>query len=41
MVGAATEKARLPKLSLLLGTQSCLVTDDLWVLEMSEKYGGV
>ena len=36
IVGAATEKARLPIFSLVLGTKSCLETDDLTVLEISE-----
>ena len=33
----ATEKARLPIWSLVLGTKSCLEMDDLRVLEISEK----
>ena len=37
MVGTATEKACLPILSLVLGTKSCLETDDQRVLEISEK----
>ena len=37
IVGAATEKARLPIFSLVLGTKCCLEKDDLRVLEISEK----
>ena len=37
IVGAVTEKAHLPIFSLVLGTKSCLETDDLRVLERSEK----
>ena len=37
IVGAATEKARLPIFSLVLGTKSNLETDYLRVLEISEK----
>ena len=37
IVGAATEKARLPIFSLVLGTTCCLEKDDLRVLEISEK----
>ena len=37
IVGTATQKARLPILSLVFGTKSCLETDDLRVLEISEK----
>ena len=33
----ATEKVRLPIFSLVLGTKRCLETDDLRVLEISEK----
>ena len=37
IVGTATEKARLPIFSLVLGTKRCLETDDLRVQEISEK----
>ena len=37
IVGAATVKARLPTFSFVLGTKSCLETDELRVLEISEK----
>ena len=37
IVCAATEKARLPILSIVLGTPSCLKKDDLRVLEISNK----
>ena len=37
IVITATEKARLPIFSLVLGTKSCLETDDLRVLKISEK----
>ena len=38
MVDAATEKARLPIFSLVLGTKRCLEADNLRVLQISEKY---
>ena len=41
IVGAASEKARLPIFSLVLGTRSILEPDDLRVLEISEKYSRV
>ena len=37
IIGSATENAHLPILSLVLGTKSCLETDDPRVLEISEK----
>ena len=37
IVGSATEKARLPIFSFVLGTKSCLEMADLRVLEISEK----
>ena len=37
IVGVATEKARLPIFSLVLVTKSYLETDDLMVLDISEK----
>ena len=37
MMGAATEKARLPKLSFVLGIESCCEVDDLSCLGMLEK----
>ena len=37
IVGADTEKARLHMFSFVLGTERCLETDDLWVLELLEK----
>ena len=37
-LGAATEKARLPKLSFVLGTISCEI-DDLSCLEIFERCG--
>ena len=37
IVGAATEKARRPLLSLVLGTKICLETDDLRVPEIPLK----
>ena len=36
-LGAATEKARLPKLSFVLGTISCCEIDDLSCLEIFER----
>ena len=38
MMGAATEKARLPRFSLVLGIGSCCGVDDLSCLSMLEKY---
>ena len=35
--GAATEKARLPRFSLVLGIESCCEADDLSCLGMVEK----
>ena len=46
MIGAATEKARLPRFSFVLGIESCCEVDDLSCLGMLEKcrrlarYGG-
>ena len=37
IICAATEKAHLPIFSFVLGTKVCLETDDLRVLEISEK----
>ena len=37
MMGAATEKARLPRFSLVLEIESCCVVDDLSCLAMLEK----
>ena len=37
MVGTATEKARLPRFSLVLGMESCCGVDDLSCLGMLEK----
>ena len=37
MMGAATEKARLPRFSLDLGIESCCKVDDLSFLAMLEK----
>ena len=37
MSGAATEKERLPRLSLVLGIESCCEVDDLSCLGMLEK----
>ena len=37
MMGAATEKARLPKFSFVLGIESCCEVDDLSCLGMLEK----
>ena len=37
MMGAATEKARLPKFSLVLGIESCCEVDDLSCLDMLEN----
>ena len=41
MMGAAAEKARLPKFSLVLGIESCCEVDDmscLWMLEIAGDY---
>ena len=37
MMGAATEKARLPRFSFVLGIESCCELDDLSFLGMLEK----
>ena len=37
MIGAATEKARLPRFSLVLGIESCCEVDDLSCLGTLEK----
>ena len=37
MMGAATEKARLPRLSLVLGIESCCEVDDLSCLGIVRK----
>ena len=37
MMGAATEKARLPKFSFVPGIESCCGVDDLCCLGMLEK----
>ena len=37
IVGAATEKAHMPLFSLVLGTKRCMETDDLRILDISEK----
>ena len=37
MMGAATEKARLPRFRLVLGMESCCEVDDLSCLGMLEK----
>ena len=37
MMGAATEKTRLPRFSFVLGIESCCVVDDLSYLGMLEK----
>ena len=37
MMGAATENARLPRSSLVLGIESCCKVDDLSCLGMLEK----
>ena len=37
MMGAATEKARLPRFNLVLGIESCREVDDLSCLGMLEK----
>ena len=37
LIGAATEKARLPRFSLVLGIKSCCEVDDLSCLGMLEK----
>ena len=37
MIGAATEKARLPRFSLVLGIESFCEVDDLSCLGMLEK----
>ena len=36
-VGAAAEKARFQIFTLVYGTKGCLETDDLWILEISQK----
>ena len=41
IVDAATEKARLSVFNLVLGTRSCLETEDLRVLEISETCIGL
>ena len=38
MIGAATEKARLPRFCFVLGIESCCEVDDLSCLGMLEKY---
>ena len=40
-MGAATEKARLPRFSLVLGIESCCEVDDLSCLGMLEIYSMV
>ena len=43
-LGEATEKARLPKLSLVLGTLNCYEMDDLsciWIFERRGDYSQV
>ena len=37
MTGAATEKARLPRFSFVLGIENCCEVDDLSCLAMLEK----
>ena len=37
MMGAATEKTRLPRFSFVLGIESCCEVDDLSCLGMLEK----
>ena len=37
MMGAATEKARLPRFSLIMGIESCCEVDDLSCLGMVRK----
>ena len=37
MIGAATEKARLPRFSLVLGIEICCEVDELSCLGMLEK----
>ena len=37
IMGAATENARLPRFSLVLGIESCCVVDDLSCLGILEK----
>ncbi len=37
MMGAATEKARLPRFSVVLGLESCCEVDDLSCLGVLEK----
>ena len=37
MMGAATEKARLPRFSLVLGIDMCCEVDDLTCIGMLEK----
>ena len=39
MMGAATEKSRLPRFSLVLGIESCCEVADLSCLGMLEKEG--
>ena len=41
MMGAAPEKARLPRFCLVLGIDSCCDVDDLSSLGMLEKCRGV
>ena len=38
MMGAATENARLPRFSLVLGIERCCEVDDLSCLGMLEKF---
>ena len=38
MMGAATEKARLPRFRLVLGIESCCEVDDLSCLGTLEKF---
>ena len=38
MIGAATEKARLPRFSFVLGIESCWEVDDRSCLGMLEKW---
>ena len=37
MMGAATEKARLPRFSLVLGIESCCEVDDLSAGDLQDK----
>ena len=37
MMGAATEKSRLPRFTLVLGIESCCEVDELGCLGMLEK----